>query len=93
MAANQACLTTDNGINIVSATTRRLGWNHLPCFGHNQHLTVGNYSIKDERQALGVFRKIVSNFSHSWKYEEERRKAAEAESTTMLESIFTTVHV
>ena len=34
-AANQVCLTTDNGRNIVCATTRRLNWNHLPCFGHN----------------------------------------------------------
>ena len=76
--ANQVCLTTDNGKNIVCATIRRLGWNHLSCFGHNLHLAVGN-SIKDDRRvdrALGVCRKIVTSFSHSWK---KKRDLAEAQ--------------
>ena len=33
-AAKQVCLTTDNGRNIVCATSHHLQWNHLPCFGH-----------------------------------------------------------
>lgn len=47
-AAKQVCLTTDSGRNLVCAATRRLGWNHLSCFGHNLHLAVGN-SIKTDR--------------------------------------------
>jgi len=38
--ANQVCLMTDNGSNIVCATSNRLGWNNLSCFGHNLHLAV-----------------------------------------------------
>lgn len=78
-AANQVCLTTDNGRNIVCATTRRLGWKHLPCFGHNLHLAVGN-SIKEDRRvdrALGVCRKIVTTFSHSWKKKRDLAQAQE----------------
>ena len=73
------CLTTDNGRNIVCATTRRLNWNHLPCFGHNLHLAVGN-SIKDDRRldrALGVCRKIITTFSHSWKKKRDLIQAQE----------------
>lgn len=69
----QVCLTTDSGRNVVCATTRRLGWNHLSCFGHNLHLAVKN-SIKEERRisrALGVCRKLVGTFSHSWKKKRE----------------------
>ena len=72
-AAKQVCLTTDNGRNLVCAATRRLGWNHLSCFGHNLHLAVGN-SIKTDRRvsrALGVCRKLVGTFSHSWKKKRE----------------------
>ena len=44
---DQVCLTTDNGSNIVCATSSRLGWNHLSWFGHNLQLAVTN-SMKDE---------------------------------------------
>ena len=66
---DQVCLTTDNGSNIVYATSSRLGWNHLSCFGHNLHLAVMN-SMKDEvrvARAFGVCRKLVELFAHSWK--------------------------
>ena len=43
----QVCLTTDNGSNILSAVKAILGWTHLPCFGHNLHLAIGN-SLKDD---------------------------------------------
>ena len=58
---NQACVTTDNGSNIICATSSRFGWNHLSCFGHNLHLAVTN-SMKDEvriTRAFGVCRKLV----------------------------------
>ena len=67
-AANQICLTTDNGSNIVNAAGI-LDWSRLSCFGHNLHLSV-NKAIQDDSRcsrALGVCRKIVSSFSMSWK--------------------------
>ena len=67
-ASKQTCLTSDNGKNIVCATVRHLGWPHLSCLGHNLHLAMGN-AVKDDRhvsRALGVCRKLVCNFSHSW---------------------------
>ena len=70
---DQVCLTTDNGSNIVCATSSRLGWNHLSCFGHNLHLAVTN-SMKDEvrvARAFGVCRKLVELFAHSWKKKRE----------------------
>jgi len=75
--ADQVCLTTDNGSNIACATSNRLGWNHLSCFGHNLHLTVTN-SIKDEvriTRAFGVCCKLVELFAHSWK----KRELSEAQ--------------
>ena len=35
-ANKQVCLTTDCGINVVSAV-RKFSWTHLPCFGHILH--------------------------------------------------------
>ncbi len=75
----QVCITTDNGSNIVCATTRRLHWTHLPCFGHNLNLAEEK-SIKDDMQvsrALGVCRKTVVGFSHSWKRKRELIAAQE----------------
>ena len=74
---NQACLTTDNGSNIVCATSSRLGWNHLSCFGHNLYLAVTN-SMKDEvhvARAFGVCQKLVELFAHSWKKKHELSEA------------------
>ena len=70
---NQVCVTTDNGSNLICATTSRLGWNHLSCFGHNLHLAVTNL-MKDEvrvTRAFGVCRKLVELFAHSWKKKRE----------------------
>jgi len=67
--ANQVCLTTDNGSNIVCATSNHLGWNHLSCFGHNLHLA-GTNSMKDEvriTRAFEVCPKFVKLIAHSWK--------------------------
>ena len=76
-AHKQVCITTDNGSNMVCATTVRLMWTHLPCFGHNLHLAVVN-STKDEprvQRCLGLCRKLVSAFSHSWKKKCDLAKA------------------
>ena len=77
--SKQVCLTTDNGSNVTCATICRLSWNHLPCFGHNLNLGVTK-SIKDDTRvshASGVCRKIVSNFSHSWKHKRDLGVAQE----------------
>ena len=74
---NQVCVTTDNGSNIICATSSRLGWNHLSCFGLNLHLAVTN-SMKDElriTRAFGVCRKLVELFAHSWKKKRELSEA------------------
>ena len=66
---NQVCVSTDNESNIICATSSRLGWNHLSCFGHNLHLAVIN-SMKDDvhvTRAFGVCCKLVELFAHSWK--------------------------
>ena len=73
----QVCITTDNGSNILCAITVRLMWTQLSCFGHNLHLAVVN-SIKDESRVqccLGLCRKLVSAFSHSWKKKRDLTKA------------------
>ena len=52
-------------------------WTHLPCFGHNLHLAVVN-STKDEsrvQRSLGLCRKLVSTFTHSWKKKHDLTKA------------------
>ena len=64
----QVCLTTDNGSNLVRAS-HLLNWLHVPCFGHNLHLAITN-AIKDDSRisrAIGVTRKLITSFSHSWK--------------------------
>ena len=74
-SANQVCLTTDNGSNIISATGI-LEWPRLSCFGHNLHLSITKAIQDDTRcsRALGVCRKIVSSFSMSWKRKRELTK-------------------
>ncbi|XP_065899760.1 E3 SUMO-protein ligase ZBED1-like [Dysidea avara] len=79
-AANQVCITTDNGSNILCAIRSHLAWPYLSCFGHNLHLAIGN-SIKDDsrvQRALSICRKIVTSFSHSWK---KKRDLSEAQAT------------
>ena len=64
---NQVFVTTDNGSNIICATSSHLGWNHLSCFGHNLHLAITN-SMKDEvriTRAFGMSRKLVELFANS----------------------------
>ena len=49
-----------------------LGWMCLPCFGHNFLLAVQN-AVKNETRvsrALGICRKLVRAFLHSWKKKE-----------------------
>lgn len=67
----QVCITTDNGSNIVNATSK-LHWQRLPCFGHNLNLAVTKVLKDDNRisRALELARKIVSAFSASWKRRE-----------------------
>ena len=66
---NQTCITTDNGSNILCAVRSHLVWPYLSCFSHNLHLTISNLIKEDTRvqRALGVCRKIVTTFAHSWK--------------------------
>ena len=67
---NQTCITTNNnGSNILCVVRSHLAWPYLYCFGHNLHLAISN-SIKEDngvQRALGVCRKIVTTFAHSWK--------------------------
>lgn len=77
---HQVCITTDNGSNVVNATTTKLHWQRLPCFGHNLNLAVTK-ALKDDNRisrALGLARKIVSSFSASWKRRRELMKAQAA---------------
>ncbi|XP_049918940.1 zinc finger BED domain-containing protein 4-like [Epinephelus moara] len=70
-----ACITTDNGANIVAAV-RELQWPWLSCFGHNLNVADNNSLSKEKRRtdrAFGVCRSINAAFSHSW----QRRKAQE----------------
>ena len=57
-----------NGSNMVCAITKRLEWNWIPYFGHNLHSAVKNAIQDDTRvtRALGICRKLISLFSHSW---------------------------
>ncbi|XP_038064087.1 E3 SUMO-protein ligase ZBED1-like [Patiria miniata] len=71
-----ACITTDNGANIVKAV-RDLGWPWLNCFGHNLHLAVTN-SVNDTpntARAIGICHSIVACFSHSWLKKRDLKKA------------------
>lgn len=72
-----ACITTDNGANIVAAI-RNLGWSWLNCFGHNLHLAVshGLDSDKDRTaRAMGLCRNLVNTFNLSWLKKRDLRKA------------------
>ncbi|XP_060785451.1 E3 SUMO-protein ligase ZBED1-like [Neoarius graeffei] len=70
------CITTDNGQNIVKAISLN-DWTRLQCFGHRLHLAIEN-AMKDSRveRAVGLCKKIVGSFSHSWK---RRRDLSEAQ--------------
>ena len=53
-----------------------LNWSRIPCFGHNLHLAITN-AIKDEgrvSRAIGVTRKLITSFSHSWKKKRDLTK-------------------
>ncbi|XP_073708964.1 E3 SUMO-protein ligase ZBED1-like [Garra rufa] len=65
------CITTDSGANIVKATSLN-NWTRLQCFGHRLHLAIEN-AMKDSRieRAVGLCKKIVAYFSHSWKRKRE----------------------
>ena len=70
-----ACITTDNGSNIVAAS-RILKWDRLSCFGQNLHLAITNSMKNDTRvsRATDVAHKIVNTFAHSWKKRRELAK-------------------
>ncbi|KAL3995876.1 N-acetyltransferase 8 [Sarotherodon galilaeus] len=64
---NLVCITTDNASNMVKAAQLN-EWTRLQCFGHRLHLAIEN-AIKDGRvsRAIGLCKKLVGHFSHSWK--------------------------
>ncbi|XP_057710245.1 E3 SUMO-protein ligase ZBED1-like isoform X2 [Corythoichthys intestinalis] len=72
-----ACITTDNGANIVAAI-RNLGWPWLNCFGHNLHLAV-SHALDSEKErtarAIGLCRSLVNIFHLSWNKRRALRKA------------------
>ncbi|XP_061585714.1 E3 SUMO-protein ligase ZBED1-like [Cololabis saira] len=71
---NHVCITTDNAANMVLAAQLN-DWTRLQCFGHRLHLAIG-HALKDDRvsRAVGLCKKVVGHFSHSWK-----KKAAMSE--------------
>ncbi|XP_057208062.1 E3 SUMO-protein ligase ZBED1-like [Triplophysa rosa] len=73
---NMVCFTTDSGANIVKAASLNK-WTRLQCFGHRLHLAIEN-AMKDSRidRAVGLCKKLVACFSHSWK---RRRELAVAQ--------------
>ncbi|XP_077359939.1 E3 SUMO-protein ligase ZBED1-like [Festucalex cinctus] len=62
------CVTTDNATNMIKALELN-GWTRLQCFGHRLHLAIENAMRGDNRinRAVGVCKKLVCHFSHSWK--------------------------
>lgn len=72
-----ACITTDNGANIVEAI-RQLKWPWLSCFGHSLNLAI-NISLAQQRastdRAFAVCRAVNTAFSHSWLRRRELQKA------------------
>ncbi|XP_018956243.2 E3 SUMO-protein ligase ZBED1-like [Cyprinus carpio] len=74
----QVCRTTDSGANIVKAATLNM-WTRLFCFGHCLHIAIER-SMRDTRidRPVGVCKKIVSVFLHSWK-KQRTLKDAQAE--------------
>lgn len=77
---NLACVTTDNGSNIVAAV-RKLEWPWLNCFGHNLNLAVTN-SMSGEKErmsrVMGLCRNLVAAFANSWSRKKKLRKEQEA---------------
>ncbi|XP_067226603.1 E3 SUMO-protein ligase ZBED1-like [Chanodichthys erythropterus] len=72
-----ACITTDNGANIVAAI-RQLKWPWLSCFGHNLNLAINNSLAQQSAstdRAFGVCRAVNTAFSHSWLRRRELQKA------------------
>ncbi|XP_078020895.1 E3 SUMO-protein ligase ZBED1-like [Epinephelus lanceolatus] len=72
-----ACITTDNGANIVAAV-KKMSWTWLNCFGHNLHLAVTNAiaSVKDRTaRAMGLCHSLVGAFSQSWLKRRDLAKA------------------
>ena len=66
----EVCITTDTWYEHPI-------WSHVPCFGHNLHLAITN-AIKDDSRisrAIGVTRKLITSFSHSWKKKRDLTKA------------------
>ena len=80
---NQTCITTDNGSNFLCAVRSYLVWPYLSCFGHNLHLAISNLIKEDStvQRALGVCRKIVATFTHSWN---KKRDLSSAQTTLNL---------
>lgn len=79
-AFNLACITTENGANIVAAV-RKLEWPWLNCFGHNLNLAVTNsMSAEKERTsgAMGLCRNLVTAFAHSWSRKKKLREEQDA---------------
>ncbi|XP_059417293.1 E3 SUMO-protein ligase ZBED1-like [Carassius carassius] len=74
--ARLVCFTTDNATNMIKAAEIN-GWPRLQCFGHRLHLAIENAVKGDTRisRALGVCKKLVGHFSHSWKKKEALKKA------------------
>ena len=73
--SKQVCVTTDNGSNLVRGA-HLLKWLHMPCFGHNLDLAITD-AIKDDSRisrAIGITRKLITSFSHSWKKRRELTK-------------------
>nr|XP_054606785.1 E3 SUMO-protein ligase ZBED1-like [Nothobranchius furzeri] len=70
----QVCVTTDSGANVVKAVALN-NWTRHSCFGHRLHIAIER-SVKDQRidRAVGVRKKIVGAFGHSWK----RQRALQA---------------
>ena len=64
-----------NGSNVVSAASM-FGWTQPSCFGHN--FTVSNATKDDARisRAMGVCKRIVISFLHSWKKKEWANKVS-----------------
>ncbi|XP_041837691.1 E3 SUMO-protein ligase ZBED1-like [Melanotaenia boesemani] len=63
----QVCVTMDSGANVVKALKLN-NWMRLSCFGHCLHIAIER-SVRDSRidRAVGVCKKVVNFFSHSWK--------------------------
>ncbi|GAA6100423.1 zinc finger BED domain-containing protein 1-like [Tachysurus ichikawai] len=73
----QVSITKDNGTNIVKSV-ELIQWTRIQCLGHRHNLTIEN-ALKDNAQcinrAIGICRKIVGHFSHSWKKRVALREA------------------